>query len=105
VLLLAAVLVLHYIPIRVLLLAWGIIKFSKRLVRPHTVSNNEVLDLLSRVPDDEELVSFLNPFLYQITHKNNFQTTANVPRVGFATTTRTDPPKPKKEKTNIIEVS
>lgn len=42
---------------RALLLLWGIIKFSRRLVRPHTVPNNEVLDLLSRVPDDDELVS------------------------------------------------
>ena len=50
-------LVLHFIPIRALLLFWGIIKFSKRIIRPHAVANNEVLDLLSRVPDDEELVS------------------------------------------------
>lgn len=35
---------------------WGIIKFSKRIIRPHAVTNNEVLDLLSRIPDDEELV-------------------------------------------------
>lgn len=56
-LLFAVMLVLHFIPIRVLLLAWGIIKFSKRIIRPHTVTNNEVLDFLSRVPDDEELVS------------------------------------------------
>lgn len=47
---------LHFIPIRVLLLAWGIIKFSKRIIRPHAVTNNEVLDFLSRVPDDEEMV-------------------------------------------------
>lgn len=49
-------LVLHFIPIRVLLLAWGIIKFTKRIIRPHVVTNNEVLDFLSRIPDDEELV-------------------------------------------------
>lgn len=36
---------------------WGVIKFSKRIIRPHAVTNNEVLDLLSRIPDDEELVS------------------------------------------------
>uniref|UniRef100_A0A1Q3G4Q9 Putative conserved plasma membrane protein n=1 Tax=Culex tarsalis TaxID=7177 RepID=A0A1Q3G4Q9_CULTA len=55
-LLLAACLVLHYIPIRMLLLLWGLIKFSRRLIRPHSVPNNEVLDLLSRVPDDEEII-------------------------------------------------
>lgn len=55
-------LVLYLIPIRILLLLWGIIKFSRRLIRPHSVPNNEVLDLLSRVPDDEQLVSVLNLF-------------------------------------------
>ncbi|CRL08658.1 CLUMA_CG021376, isoform A [Clunio marinus] len=57
-LLLGALLVLHFIPIRALLMIWGIIKFSKRIIRPHAVTNNEVLDLLSRVPDDEELIQF-----------------------------------------------
>lgn len=58
VLLILVCLVLHYIPIRVLLLLWGCIKFSRRLLRPHSVPNNEALDLLSRVPDDDELVCF-----------------------------------------------
>ncbi|KAJ6643284.1 Multiple C2 and transmembrane domain-containing protein [Pseudolycoriella hygida] len=51
-------LVLHFVPMRILLLCWGIIKFSRRLIRPHSVPNNEVLDLLSRVPDNEQLVMF-----------------------------------------------
>ncbi|XP_065086202.1 multiple C2 and transmembrane domain-containing protein isoform X2 [Ochlerotatus camptorhynchus] len=55
-LLLIVCLVLHYVPIRVLLLLWGLVKFSRRIVRPHSVPNNEVLDLLSRVPDDEEII-------------------------------------------------
>ncbi|XP_058461918.1 multiple C2 and transmembrane domain-containing protein isoform X2 [Malaya genurostris] len=55
-LLLVACLVLHFVPIRVLLLVWGLVKFSRRLIRPHSVPNNEVLDLLSRVPDDEEII-------------------------------------------------
>lgn len=38
---------------------WGINKFSRKLLRPHTVPNNELLDFLSRVPDDEDLVSVL----------------------------------------------
>lgn len=37
---------------------WGINKFSRKLVRPDTVPNNELLDFLSRVPDDEDLVSY-----------------------------------------------
>lgn len=56
-LLLGVTLVLHLVPIRVVLLLWGLVKFSHRIIRPNTVPNNEILDLLSRVPDDEELVS------------------------------------------------
>lgn len=56
---------LHFIPIRVLLMMWGIIKFSKRIIKPHAVTNNEVLDLLSRIPDDEELVS-LSRFMLNV---------------------------------------
>lgn len=52
---------------------WGIIKFSKRIIRPHAVANNEVLDLLSRIPDDEELVSFqFTSKLYPRSVKNLF---------------------------------
>ncbi|CAM6031378.1 unnamed protein product, partial [Sphagnum compactum] len=53
-----ACLILHYVPMRVILLAWGLLKFSKRLVRPHVVPNNEVLDILSRVPDDDEMIMY-----------------------------------------------
>lgn len=37
----------------------GINKFTRKILRPHTIPNNEVLDLLSRVPDDEILVNLL----------------------------------------------
>lgn len=37
----------------------GINKFTRKILRPHTIPNNEVLDLLSRVPDDETLVRTL----------------------------------------------
>ncbi|XP_013164067.1 PREDICTED: multiple C2 and transmembrane domain-containing protein 1 isoform X3 [Papilio xuthus] len=51
-----AMLVLYVIPLRYLLMAWGINKFTRKILRPHTIPNNEVLDLLSRVPDDEILL-------------------------------------------------
>lgn len=57
ILLVAGIIVLHYVPMRIILLLWGIVKFTRRLLRPHSVPNNEVLDLLSRIPDDEEMVS------------------------------------------------
>lgn len=54
----AAAVVLYLIPIRYLILAWGVNKFSRKIFRPHSVPNNEVLDLISRVPDDEELLNY-----------------------------------------------
>nr|CAD7198986.1 unnamed protein product [Timema douglasi] len=50
--------VLYLISVRYLIMAWGVNKFARKLIRPHTVPNNEVLDLLSRVPDDEELLAY-----------------------------------------------
>ena len=37
------------------MIVWAIIKFSRPLIRPGYVPNNELQDFLSRVPDDEEL--------------------------------------------------
>lgn len=49
---------LYYVNLRYLLIAWGIKKFSLKLIRPDYVPNNELLDFLSRVPDDEELKDY-----------------------------------------------
>jgi len=56
--LLTGTIVLYIIPIRYLLLAWGINKFTKRIRKPNSISNNELLDFLSRVPSDPEVVRF-----------------------------------------------
>lgn len=37
-------------------MGWGINKFTRKILRPHTIPNNELLDLLSRVPDNDEKV-------------------------------------------------
>ncbi|XP_076248884.1 multiple C2 domain and transmembrane region protein isoform X4 [Calliopsis andreniformis] len=50
--------VLYFIPVRYLILAWGVNKFARKIFRPHSVPNNELLDLVSRVPDDEELLNY-----------------------------------------------
>lgn len=57
-LLILATIVLYIMPIRYLLMLWGTNKFFRRILRPHAVPNNEILDLLSRIPDDEMLVSY-----------------------------------------------
>ena len=49
--------ILYYIPLRTIILVWGINKFTKKLRAPNAIPNNEVLDYLSRVPSDKELVS------------------------------------------------
>lgn len=57
VLLMLAAVVLYILPVRYLLMLWGTNKFFRRILRPHAVVNNELYDLLSRIPDDEMLVS------------------------------------------------
>ncbi|XP_011699944.1 PREDICTED: multiple C2 and transmembrane domain-containing protein 1 isoform X7 [Wasmannia auropunctata] len=54
----AGAIVLYFIPVRYLILVWGVNKFSRKILRPHSVPNNELLDLISRVPDDEELLNY-----------------------------------------------
>ena len=44
---------------RYLIMAWGTNKFTKKLLRPNAVNNNELADFISRVPDNEELVGQL----------------------------------------------
>ena len=36
-------------------MGWGINKFTKKLIAPDSNPNNELLDFLSRVPNDEML--------------------------------------------------
>ncbi|XP_071556373.1 multiple C2 and transmembrane domain-containing protein isoform X2 [Temnothorax nylanderi] len=54
----AGAVVLYFIPVRYLILGWGVNKFSRKILRPHSVPNNELLDLISRVPDNEELLNY-----------------------------------------------
>ncbi|KAK6643697.1 hypothetical protein RUM43_005207 [Polyplax serrata] len=56
--------IVYFVPVRYLIMAVGVNRFARKLIRPHTIPNNEILDLLSRVPDDEELVMYkeLQPY-------------------------------------------
>ncbi|XP_038070847.1 multiple C2 and transmembrane domain-containing protein 1-like isoform X2 [Patiria miniata] len=53
--LLIIAIILYLIPLRLLLLAWGINKFTKKLRKPHAIPNNELMDFLSRIPSDNQL--------------------------------------------------
>ncbi|XP_059910287.1 multiple C2 and transmembrane domain-containing protein 1-like [Gadus macrocephalus] len=70
-----ACILLYYIPLRYMLLAWGVNKFTKKLRSPYSIDNNELLDLLSRVPSDVQLVQYhelkLDPSLSPNKRKKN----------------------------------
>ncbi|KAK6045602.1 hypothetical protein COOONC_16894 [Cooperia oncophora] len=49
-------------------MAWGINKFTKKLRNPHYIDNNELLDYLSRVPCDRDLLEWRE---YTLTPSSN----------------------------------
>ncbi|XP_071344283.1 multiple C2 and transmembrane domain-containing protein 2-like isoform X2 [Trachinotus anak] len=53
-----AAILTYYIPIRYIVLIWGINKFTKKLRNPYSIDNNEVLDFLARVPSDVQKVQY-----------------------------------------------
>ncbi|KAM4577904.1 multiple C2 and transmembrane domain-containing protein 1 isoform 7-T7 [Fundulus diaphanus] len=53
-----ATVVIYFIPLRFIVLAWGVNKFTKKLRDPYTIDNNELLDYLSRVPSDVQVVQY-----------------------------------------------
>ncbi|CAG00396.1 unnamed protein product, partial [Tetraodon nigroviridis] len=50
--------VIYFIPLRYIVLAWGVNKFTKKLRDPYIIDNNELLDFLSRVPSDVQVVQY-----------------------------------------------
>ncbi|XP_056275673.1 multiple C2 and transmembrane domain-containing protein 1 isoform X6 [Pseudoliparis swirei] len=54
----AATTIVYFIPLRYIVLAWGVNKFTKKLRDPYTIDNNELLDFLSRVPSDVQVVQY-----------------------------------------------
>ncbi|KAK2853477.1 hypothetical protein Q5P01_006138 [Channa striata] len=53
-----ATIITYYIPLRYIVLIWGINKFTKKLRNPYSIVNNEVLDFLTRVPSDVQKVQY-----------------------------------------------
>ncbi|XP_019493392.1 PREDICTED: multiple C2 and transmembrane domain-containing protein 2 [Hipposideros armiger] len=58
VILAVATITLYFIPLRYIVLIWGINKFTKKLRNPYAIDNNELLDFLSRVPSDVQKVQY-----------------------------------------------
>ncbi|XP_022048283.2 LOW QUALITY PROTEIN: multiple C2 and transmembrane domain-containing protein 1 [Acanthochromis polyacanthus] len=53
-----ATIIIYFIPLRYIVLAWGVNKFTKKLRDPYSIDNNELLDFLSRVPSDVQVVQY-----------------------------------------------
>uniref|UniRef100_A0A8C2DK65 Multiple C2 domains, transmembrane 2b n=1 Tax=Cyprinus carpio TaxID=7962 RepID=A0A8C2DK65_CYPCA len=56
--LMMATVITYFIPIRYIILLWGIHKFTKKLRNPYAIENNEVMDFLSRVPSDVQMAQY-----------------------------------------------
>ncbi|TNM89767.1 hypothetical protein fugu_004001 [Takifugu bimaculatus] len=50
--------VVFFVPLRYIVLVWGVNKFTKKLRDPYTIDNNELLDFLSRVLSDVQVVQY-----------------------------------------------
>jgi len=46
---------LYFLSLRTIIIVWGVNKLTKKIIRPWSTSNNEVMDFLSRVPDRVQL--------------------------------------------------
>uniref|UniRef100_UPI003AB0B878 multiple C2 and transmembrane domain-containing protein 1 isoform X3 n=1 Tax=Centroberyx gerrardi TaxID=166262 RepID=UPI003AB0B878 len=53
-----ATVLLYLVPLRYLVLAWGVNKFTKKLRDPYMIDNNELLDFLSRAPSDVQVMQY-----------------------------------------------
>jgi len=67
ILLCVLILILYCIPLRYLILIWGVVRFTRTLRVGDIEPNNELLDYLSRLPSDKELVSY-PLFIHSINH-------------------------------------
>ncbi|KAK7170873.1 hypothetical protein R3I94_000929 [Phoxinus phoxinus] len=56
--LIMATVITYFIPVRYIILLWGIHKFTKKLRSPYAIENNEVMDFLSRVPSDVQMAQY-----------------------------------------------
>lgn len=58
--LMVATCLLYFVPLRYIVLAWGVNKFTKKLRNPKAIDNNELVDFLSRVPDNVQCIKAQN---------------------------------------------
>ncbi|XP_022129069.2 multiple C2 and transmembrane domain-containing protein [Pieris rapae] len=64
--------IMFLIPLQYILMVWGIHKFTRKILKPNRVPHSEILDLLSRVPDDITLSNCQEIPLEEISDDNEF---------------------------------
>ncbi|CAH4028824.1 unnamed protein product [Pieris brassicae] len=64
--------IMFLIPLQYILMVWGIHKFTRKILKPNRVPHSEILDLLSRVPDDITLTNCQEIPLEEISDDNEF---------------------------------
>ncbi|CAF4865686.1 unnamed protein product [Pieris macdunnoughi] len=64
--------IMFLIPLQYILMVWGIHKFTRKILKPNRVPHSEILDLLSRVPDDITLINCQEIPLEEISDDNEF---------------------------------
>lgn len=53
-----ATVITYFVPVRYIVLLYGIHKFTKKLRNPYAIENNELMDFLSRVPSDVQMTQY-----------------------------------------------
>ncbi|XP_056317043.1 multiple C2 and transmembrane domain-containing protein 2 isoform X2 [Danio aesculapii] len=53
-----ATVITYFVPVRYIVLLYGIHKFTKKLRNPYAIENNELMDFLSRVPSDIQMTQY-----------------------------------------------
>ena len=60
-------------------MVWGLNKFTKKLRNPNFIDNNELMDFISRVPDNEELVRIKQKSVLLDGHHNDVSPPSPLP--------------------------
>ncbi|VDN50033.1 unnamed protein product [Dracunculus medinensis] len=78
VILIFVTIILYAVPLRWIIIIWGVNKFTKKLRNPNYIPNNELLDFLSRVPSDGESKAYSEMITESVELPNeNFQRIKN----------------------------
>jgi len=55
--------IFYLVPLRYIILVWGLVKFTAKLRRPDAVHHIGLIDFITRVPSNSQLVRNLSPYI------------------------------------------